>query len=388
MTFERFFPIAPGGSDLQARWVEALDDNIERALEFLAFVEGRLLAIHPFRDFNGQTIRVSLVELLRRPEDERLGRCIQLFRGCFFSENHQLNSRASSVSSKGRCTSRAAKSASNSLRFTPASSIALPTGKAPRAYSITAKSSCNSLRSCSGGSCMLASAESGISIVSGMGSRYRRSRKPARLQWGRGGKTAEKFQGKPLMLTPNRLQRGRTCESADRHLWADLCFSHLLQNSCPESSAVINVSRRDLIQQWRDAIDQARLFRQSEHFQTPEYLQAQPGCHTTTGDFTHIDWQLTLGSECDRFGFAAAAQWVKKWAARSRDDLNPGLGAQLLLSFGCFDPTDALGHDLVEDSLRDHDNRTNRSQQIESAHTGKRYERRGVCDAFVHAPGT
>lgn len=39
---------------------------MELALEFLAFAEGRFLSIHPFRDFNGRTIRVILAELLRR----------------------------------------------------------------------------------------------------------------------------------------------------------------------------------------------------------------------------------------------------------------------------------------------------------------------------------
>jgi hypothetical protein len=35
-------------------------------LEFLAFAEGRFLTIHPFADFNGRTIRLFLLELLRR----------------------------------------------------------------------------------------------------------------------------------------------------------------------------------------------------------------------------------------------------------------------------------------------------------------------------------
>ena len=54
------------GLDLQARWVEASGDDLALTLEFLAFAEGRFLSIHPFRDFNGRTIRVFLVELLRR----------------------------------------------------------------------------------------------------------------------------------------------------------------------------------------------------------------------------------------------------------------------------------------------------------------------------------
>ncbi len=192
------------------------------------------------------------------------------------------------------------------------------------------------------------------------------------------------------MLAPNRLQRGRTCESAERHSWADLRFSHLLQNSRSKSSAVVNGSRGDLIQQWRDEIDQALLFRQSEHFQTPEYLQAQPDCHPTTGDFIHIDRHLTLGSECDRFGFAAATELIaeleKKRTARNWSDLKPSLGSQLLLSFCCFNPADALGHDLVEDSLWDQDSRTNRLQQVESPHTRERYQSGGIGDALFHAP--
>lgn len=38
----------------------------ELMLEFLAFVEGLFLTIHPFRDFTGRTIRLFLSELLRR----------------------------------------------------------------------------------------------------------------------------------------------------------------------------------------------------------------------------------------------------------------------------------------------------------------------------------
>jgi CRISPR-associated endonuclease/helicase Cas3 len=52
--------------DLQARWDGAAGDDVELTLEFLAFAEGRFLSIHPFRDFNGRTIRVFLAELLRR----------------------------------------------------------------------------------------------------------------------------------------------------------------------------------------------------------------------------------------------------------------------------------------------------------------------------------
>lgn len=54
------------GLDLQARWLAASGDDVDLTLEFLAFAEGRFLTIHPFRDFNGRTIRVLLTELLRR----------------------------------------------------------------------------------------------------------------------------------------------------------------------------------------------------------------------------------------------------------------------------------------------------------------------------------
>ncbi|MBX7120712.1 MAG: Fic family protein [Opitutaceae bacterium] len=54
------------GLDLQARWEAASGDDLELIFEFLAFAEGRFLSIHPFRDFNGRTIRVFLAELLRR----------------------------------------------------------------------------------------------------------------------------------------------------------------------------------------------------------------------------------------------------------------------------------------------------------------------------------
>lgn len=54
------------GLDLQARWPEAHTDSLERLLEFLAFAEGRFLTVHPFRDFNGRTVRLLLTELLRR----------------------------------------------------------------------------------------------------------------------------------------------------------------------------------------------------------------------------------------------------------------------------------------------------------------------------------
>jgi len=52
--------------DLKSRWSGAMEDKGELLLELLAFAEGRFLTIHPFRDFNGRTIRVFLIELLRR----------------------------------------------------------------------------------------------------------------------------------------------------------------------------------------------------------------------------------------------------------------------------------------------------------------------------------
>ncbi len=52
--------------DLQARWHDAAANISDLTLEFLAFAEGSFLAIHPFQDFNGRTIRVFLLELLRR----------------------------------------------------------------------------------------------------------------------------------------------------------------------------------------------------------------------------------------------------------------------------------------------------------------------------------
>lgn len=54
------------GRDLQARWAGATGEAGELTLEFLAFAEGRFLTIHPFRDFNGRTIRLFLTELRRR----------------------------------------------------------------------------------------------------------------------------------------------------------------------------------------------------------------------------------------------------------------------------------------------------------------------------------
>lgn len=54
------------GLDLRARWPAASADKSDLLIEMLAFAEGRFLTIHPFRDFNGRTVRVFLLELLRR----------------------------------------------------------------------------------------------------------------------------------------------------------------------------------------------------------------------------------------------------------------------------------------------------------------------------------
>lgn len=54
------------GLDLQARWPGAVSGDPSLLLEFLAFAESRFLTVHPFRDFNGRTIRVFLLELMRR----------------------------------------------------------------------------------------------------------------------------------------------------------------------------------------------------------------------------------------------------------------------------------------------------------------------------------
>lgn len=54
------------GADLLARWPAAAAAPSDFTLELLAFAEGRFLSIHPFQDFNGRTIRLFLLELLRR----------------------------------------------------------------------------------------------------------------------------------------------------------------------------------------------------------------------------------------------------------------------------------------------------------------------------------
>lgn len=54
------------GRDLAARWEEASAVAGDLMLEFLAFAEGRFLSIHPFQDFNGRTVRLFMLEILRR----------------------------------------------------------------------------------------------------------------------------------------------------------------------------------------------------------------------------------------------------------------------------------------------------------------------------------
>lgn len=60
------------GRDLVARWDQASVCTGELTLEFLAFAEGRFLSIHPFQDFNGRTIRLFLLEILRRMDLPRV----------------------------------------------------------------------------------------------------------------------------------------------------------------------------------------------------------------------------------------------------------------------------------------------------------------------------
>ena len=54
------------GSDLLSRWPAASATVGDLTLELLTFAEGRFLSIHPFPDLNGRTIRLLLLELLRR----------------------------------------------------------------------------------------------------------------------------------------------------------------------------------------------------------------------------------------------------------------------------------------------------------------------------------
>lgn len=60
------------GQDLAARWQDASATTGDLTLEFLAFAEGRFLTIHPFRDFNGRTVRLLLLEILRRMDLPRV----------------------------------------------------------------------------------------------------------------------------------------------------------------------------------------------------------------------------------------------------------------------------------------------------------------------------
>jgi CRISPR-associated endonuclease/helicase Cas3 len=60
------------GTDLTARWEGAYASTGDLMLEFLAFAEGRFLSIHPFRDFNGRTVRLFLIEILRRMDLPRV----------------------------------------------------------------------------------------------------------------------------------------------------------------------------------------------------------------------------------------------------------------------------------------------------------------------------
>lgn len=52
--------------DLAARMAVLSQGDDKQLIELLAFAEGRLLSIHPFRDFNGRATRAFLAELLRR----------------------------------------------------------------------------------------------------------------------------------------------------------------------------------------------------------------------------------------------------------------------------------------------------------------------------------
>ncbi len=55
-------------ADLKVRLAEVSVGKETLLLETLAFVEGRLLFIHPFADFNGRATRLLLAEILRRLE--------------------------------------------------------------------------------------------------------------------------------------------------------------------------------------------------------------------------------------------------------------------------------------------------------------------------------
>jgi CRISPR-associated endonuclease/helicase Cas3 len=60
------------GADLAVRWADASSRLGDLTLEFLAFAEGRFLTIHPFLDFNGRTVRLFLLEVLRRMDLPRV----------------------------------------------------------------------------------------------------------------------------------------------------------------------------------------------------------------------------------------------------------------------------------------------------------------------------
>jgi CRISPR-associated endonuclease/helicase Cas3 len=60
------------GADLLARWPAASAVVSDLTLELLTFAEGRFLTIQPFQDFNGRTIRLFLLELLRRLDSPRV----------------------------------------------------------------------------------------------------------------------------------------------------------------------------------------------------------------------------------------------------------------------------------------------------------------------------
>jgi CRISPR-associated endonuclease/helicase Cas3 len=55
-------------ADLNVRLAEISRSKESLLLEALAFIEGRILFIHPFSDFNGRATRLLLAEILRRQE--------------------------------------------------------------------------------------------------------------------------------------------------------------------------------------------------------------------------------------------------------------------------------------------------------------------------------
>lgn len=52
-------------ANLEAQ-LEWCGDDLERQIEVLAFVEGTILSIHPFHDFNGRATRAFLTETMQR----------------------------------------------------------------------------------------------------------------------------------------------------------------------------------------------------------------------------------------------------------------------------------------------------------------------------------